>query len=303
MYHKSLHAFHAVAKTGSFTGAAKALMVGQPTISTHVKALEDGFGVELFYRRGRSVELTPIGKALVTITQGIYGHEEEAFKFLESARKLEVGRLSLCAIGPFDVIEILETFRGRHPNVGLSVSLAVENSVLNSLDEFEADIGIIGRELDEPRYFTKLYNRHRVLVIVNAAHPLAKRKTIKVKDLEGLDMILRPPVSTTRQAFESAIAEAGVEINPVMEINSREAVREAIIRGFGCGVVTESEYYPDERLRALRVSDADMHTMAIVICLKEREKRPLIRAFLDVVDDLVAARPSHQRPRRHRTSR
>ncbi|TFH42024.1 MAG: LysR family transcriptional regulator [Lysobacterales bacterium] len=71
MYQKWLQAFHTVATADGFTRAAQALNVGQPTISTHVKALENYFRVELFHRRGRSVKLTPTGAALLTITRGL----------------------------------------------------------------------------------------------------------------------------------------------------------------------------------------------------------------------------------------
>ena len=75
MYHKWLQAFHAVAREGGFTAAARSLNLGQPTISIHVKALEQQFGVELFDRQGRTVKLTPLGRSLLKITQGLYGHE------------------------------------------------------------------------------------------------------------------------------------------------------------------------------------------------------------------------------------
>ena len=78
MYEKWLQAFHAVARAGGFTAAARRLNVGQPTVSTHVRSLEDRFGVELFHRRGRVVRLTDTGRVLLTITQGMFGHEEEA---------------------------------------------------------------------------------------------------------------------------------------------------------------------------------------------------------------------------------
>ena len=71
MHQRSLAAFHAVARAGGFTAAAKLLNVGQPTVSTHVRALEDQFKVELFHRRGRTVELTEIGQLLMTITRGM----------------------------------------------------------------------------------------------------------------------------------------------------------------------------------------------------------------------------------------
>ncbi len=103
-------------------------------------------------------------------------------------------------------------------------------------------------------------------------------------------MILRTRASTTRITFERAMEDAGVEIQPVMEINSREAVREAVVRGLGIGVVSQSEFIPGERLRALRISGARMHVDAYVACLAERLNRPLISAFFTVAENLIKQR-------------
>ena len=68
-----------------------------------------------------------------------------------------------------------------------------------------------------------------MLVIVPADHPLAGRRSIRLEELDGCEMVLRPTVSTTRQAFDRALRKAGVTVRPVMEINSREANREAYL--------------------------------------------------------------------------
>lgn len=279
MYQKWLQAFHTVAVTGGFTRAAEALNVGQPTISTHVRALEDYFRVELFHRRGRSVKLTHTGETLLTITRGLYGHEEEALALLRATRDLETGQLALNAVGPFDVMEVLQVFRREHPGIVTKVTLGFEDEILDGLRDFEFDVGVVGREVDDPQFHCAFYNRHRVLVIVPAGHPLALRRSIRLEELEGVDMVLRPGFSTTRQAFDRALADAGVKVNPVMEINSREANREAVLRGFGAGVISETEFAPSPSIRTLRVSNAQMYTQAFIVCLAERRDRPLIEAF------------------------
>lgn len=279
-----------VAVHGGFTAAAKVLNVGQPTVSAHVKNLEDQFGVELFFRRGRSVELTAVGRSLLTITQGLHGHEEEAFKFLGMARELRAGQLSVGSLGPYDVMGILEAFRTRYPEVKLTLSLGATAEVLDRLFKFETDIGILGHDLKDPRLYSMFYNRQGVLVMVHTNHPFAARRSVRIEELEGQEMVLRTRESTTRQAFDRALAKAGVGIRTVMEINSREAVREAVIRGLGIGVVAELEYAPHERLRTLPVIDAEMHVLAYVVCLAERRQRPLIGAFLDVARELARDR-------------
>ena len=94
-----------------------------------------------------------------------------------------------------------------------------------------------------------------------------------------MDMVLRPTFSTTRQAFDQALTRAGVQVNPVMEINSREANREAVLRGFGAGVISETEFAPSPSIKTLRVSNAEMFTKAFLVCLAERRDRPLIAGF------------------------
>lgn len=290
MYHKWLQAFHAVAKEGGFTAAARSLNLGQPTISIHVKALEERFGVELFHRHGRTVKLTSVGHSLLTITQGLYGHEEEAIQHLRAAQQLEAGELRVGAIGPFDVMELLQHFRHQHPKVNLSVNLGAKADVLSDLMAFETDVGILAEPEGDPRLHQLFYNRYEVVVIVNDDHPWSKRKRLRIRDLVGQPMVLRTEGSTTRAAFESALEAAGVEIQPVMEINNRDAVREAVIRGLGIGAVSQSEFIPGERLRALRVTDAKIHVDAYVACLAERLNRPLIGAFFAVAEDLIKRR-------------
>lgn len=286
MYQKWLQAFHMVATTGGFTRAAEALYVGQPTISTHIKALEDHFGVELFHRRGRSVSLTPTGETLLTITRDLYGHEEEALAFLRATRQLATGELALNADGPFDVIEILQSFRREHPCIATKVTLGFEREILNGLRDFTHDVGIVGREIDEPEFHCAFYNRHRVLVIVPANHRLARRRSIRLRELQGCDAVLRPGFSTTRQAFDRALGEADVQVNTVMEIDSREANREAVRRGFGIGVISEMELAPSPQIKALVVSDAEMFTHAYIVCLAARRDRPLIDGFFRTAESI-----------------
>ena len=290
MYQKWLEAFHTVAMTGGFTRAAEALNVGQPTISTHVKALEDYFRVELFHRRGRGVQLTPTGETLLTITRGLYGHQEEALSLLRATRDLETGQLALNAVGPFDVMEVLQEFRRAYPGIVTQVTLGFEDDILEGLHDFAYDVGVVGREVDDTRFHCEFYNRHRVLVIVPSDHHLASRRSIRLEELEGVDMVLRPTFSTTRQAFDRALEHAGVTVQPVMEINSREANREAVLRGFGAGVISETEFAPSPGISTLRVTNAEMFTRAYLVCLSERRDRPLIDAFFHIAASIEPAR-------------
>lgn len=291
MYQKWLEAFHHVATEGSFTGAARKLNVGQPTISSHVSNLEGRFGVELFHRKGRSIQMTPAGKMLYDITHDLYGHEQEAISFLNTVKNLEYGELNFSAVGPYDVMELLAALRERRPGIKCAVRLALIHEVIEDLESFRADIGIVGRDCASQSIHSVFYNQHRIFVVVNRKHRLAGKRSVRIKELDGEPMIIRSTSSTTQEAFDKAAHEAGVVIEPAFEIESREGLREAIVRGLGIGVISETEFAPHPELHPLNVSDAKMHTRAYIACLKARANRPLIREFLSLADTLAAKRP------------
>jgi aminoethylphosphonate catabolism LysR family transcriptional regulator len=289
MYEKWLKAFHMVASQGGFTRAARTLNVGQPTVSSHIKSIEDHFRVELFYRRGREIELTDTGKQLFEITQGLYGHEAEAISFLRSVGQNDRGLLRLGAVGPYDVMALADAFRRRYPRIDIAVTVAPRAEVMARLSRFELDVGVVADDVAEREFHSIEFDRHCVLVMVTKTHRLARGKSVRIAELAGERVILRDAASATRRAFEQMLARAAVRVIPIMEINSREAVREAVARGMGIGVVSEREFAPHESIRALRVRDGAMHTAAHVVCLAVRRHRPLIAAFLKVAAEL--ARP------------
>jgi DNA-binding transcriptional LysR family regulator len=131
------------------------------------------------------------------------------------------------------------------------------------------------------------YSRHPVVIFAPRSHRFASRRSIRIAELEGEPMIFREEGSTTRKALDDALRRAGVAPRMVMEIGSREAIREADIMGVGIAAVSEIEYIPDPEICRVPVSDAQMYTYAHVFCLRERRGARLVKAFLDIVDELL----------------
>ncbi|MEE8188175.1 MAG: LysR substrate-binding domain-containing protein [Kiloniellales bacterium] len=287
MIYTQLRSFHAVAAEGGFTAASKVLNVGQPTITSQVKALERYFNVELFHRRGRRVELSDAGHALFAVTRRIMSREKEAVDLLNAFGGFHIGHLKVGAVGPYDATEMLAAFNERYPDLKVSVTMGNSREVLDALFDFSADVAVLAQIEDDPRLLAVPYSRHPVVVFVNTDHPWAERTSIRIEELEGQSMVLRGVGSTTRRAFEEVIDRAGVTIGPVMEIGSREAVWMAVRHGIGIGVVSELEFYTDPNLRTLEISDADIYYYTHVVCLAERRESHLIRAFLEVVEELL----------------
>jgi DNA-binding transcriptional LysR family regulator len=278
MYERWLAAFHAVARSGGFTSAAKLLNIGQPTVSTHVSALEAQFGVELFHRRGRRVELTAIGRELLTITEGLFGHEQEAIDLLRAAQARETGALRIGSVRPLDAMEICSRVLAQYPNLRLTVRLVSAPDVLNGLLNFDFDAGVVGDKTDDPRFFSAFYKRYRINIIAHVNHPLARRRSIRIRDLKGERVVQR-----TGGAFDRALKQAGVTLEPILETTSLEGVVAAVMQNIGVGAISDSGLAGIKghaNLKVIPVSDLAMFTDAHVVCLSERRSRPLIASFL-----------------------
>jgi aminoethylphosphonate catabolism LysR family transcriptional regulator len=285
-----LRSFQAVARAGGFTGAAKLLHISQPTVTTQVRFLEETYGIELFYRRGHTVKLTPLGEQLFEIAQKIFALESETVHLLEDSGELKSGLLRVGAVGPFHVTEMLARFNQRHPGLQVSVRVGNSETVLEALVDYQTDVAVLAQFTDDPRFHSVPYSRHPVVIFVNRAHRFARRRSIRIAELEGEPMILREVGSTTRKALDDALKKAGVAPRVAMEIGSREAIREAVIMGVGIGAVSEIEYIPDPEICMVPVSDAEMYTHAHVVCLEERRGARLVKAFLEIVGELQRER-------------
>ena len=252
----------------------------------------------MFLRRGRRIELTETGSGLLDIMRRLFADEKEAADYLNESRGLRTGHLRVGAVGPYHVTDMLAAFNARHP--GLYVSVAVGNSrdTLRDLLDYRTDVAVLAHVDPDPRLVAIPYQRHRVVVMCPADHAFAQRRGIRARDMESQRLIVREAGSTTRRAFDQAMRDARVRPNIVMEIGSRESIREAVAKGIGLGVVSEAEFIPDPRIRALAVTDAEIYTYAHVVHLRERQNARLVRAFLDVLGGLLGASSpsSHRRP-------
>lgn len=280
MSYASLRAFHAVASHGSFTRAAESLGVTQPTLSAQVKALQESYGVALLDRRGRGVAATSLGEQLLDITRRLFLLEEEADELLSRARDLTAGHLRVAAGGPYYAVPLLAAFGARHPGVHISLLIGNSEEVLDALVHYRADVAVISDLEPDPRLESIPYAEHRLVVFVPRKHPWARSRGIRLQDLEGQPMVLRETGSMTRRLFERATSKAKVKPRVIMEIESREAVSEAVAAGLGIGVVSEAEFGHDERLAAVPVIDITMLTREYVVCLKERRRLRIVAAFL-----------------------
>ncbi|MAF01366.1 MULTISPECIES: LysR substrate-binding domain-containing protein [Herbaspirillum] len=277
-----LRAFLAVARHRGFSAAARALGVSQPTLTTQVQSLEREHNVELFFRRGRRVDLSETAQRLLPIAQNIAELELDALNLLVNSGALHVGHLRIGAVGPFHVIEMVDAYRARYPKVELSIKLGNSAQSLADLANYVTDVAVLASFNDDARFHSVPYADHAVVLFAHRSHPFYQREAVSLAELDQQPLIMREQGSTTRLALEQALQQAGAQPQVVMEIGSREALREAVARGLGLGAVSEAEFIPDERFRMVRIAGDPVSTHTYVYCLAERREGRLVGSFMKI---------------------
>ncbi|MCH7634914.1 MAG: LysR family transcriptional regulator [Proteobacteria bacterium] len=284
-----LKSFHAVATAGGFTKAGKLLGLSQPAITIQVRALEEAYGVSLFHRNSQGVSLTDLGHKLHGVTSRIFGLIDEAEDIVAAEAALTDGHLKVGADGPYFVMDLLAAFTARYPGVRVTADMGNTETLLEQLSDYRTDVAMLTAVVLDPAYYAIPYGFQTAVVFVHRDHEWAGRKSIKLGDLDRQPMILREPPSITRRVLESALEGTDITPRVVMELGSREAVREAVAAGLGIGVVFEAELGRDDRLCSLAVADRDLGCWEYAVCLKERRNLRMVQAFLDLAVEMSPA--------------
>ena len=285
--------FLAVANAGSFTGAAKALHVSQPTVTTQIRDLEQTYDVELFLRHARGVSLTPVGLELLRIVRRIDANQKDAVAFLLAAQGLQTGHLRVGAYGgTHDVIRLLAEFNRRHPDPEVDVTFANSMTLQEALLNHELDVAVFTRSESSLEFHTLPYRHHsRQVAIVGKQHSWHIRKSVRVEELIDQVLIIREPGSEARRAMEEVIRQAGSPPKKIIQIGSREGVIAAVAEGIGVSTIFDEGLVPEQVVVKIPVVGAEVSTDVDVVCLAERKNSRIISAFLEIAEEL---RPANQ---------
>ncbi|WP_207102946.1 LysR substrate-binding domain-containing protein [Paracoccus shandongensis] len=288
MRYVQLRAFHYVATCGGFSRAAEELLLTQPAISDQVRKLEEEYDVLLFNRMRKQVTLTSAGEALLQITRRMFDCEQQALDLLSESRALQSGHLRVVADSAHHLLHILARFRKRHPGVRISVRAGNTQTVVSSLYNYEADLGILGEMPTLKNFDCQLLSSSPIIAFVARSHALAGVKRLRLDQLPGHPLVLRERGSKTRTKLEVAARAVGVELQPAVEAEGREAVREIVASGVGIGFVSLAEFGEDTRLVPITLLPEEDLTMdEALICLQERRHSKLVEAFFEMARQAV----------------
>ena len=284
-----LRAFDAVAREGSFTRAAGRLFISQPAVTGHIKTLEEHYQITLLRRTARRVELTEEGIKLAAITRAMFGLVDEAQVMLEANRQLLTGRLEVAADGPHLVMPMLASLRERYPGITVNLRLGNAQETLAALLSEHADVAVLTEVEPRNGLMLRPLKQSHICALVPSSHPWqALTGGVEMAQLDQVIMVLREPASTTRRTFDQACKQAGVSPRVLLELDSREAVTEAVAAQLGVGIVSSAEVSQDPRVCAVPINGHGLTNRHMLGCMERRAQLRLIKAFMSLAPSSAA---------------
>ena len=287
MLSAELKAFYMVARLGSITQAAKKLGLSQPTVTTQIRSLEGQYAVELFYRGGRRLTLTDEGARLLPMVQALLQQESDIEFFLRNCGQMQ-GSLRIGATSPYYVLGLIKAFRERYPQIEVSVEIGNSQQVLEALYECRVDLAASSQPVEDARLIHLVLGRDPLVLAVHRSHPLAAQRSVALGELRNHCLLMREAGSTTRELTEKLLRESAVTPASMLEIGSRESIREAVIRNLGVSIISRQEVPDNPELRVLELQGAPLID-EYLFCLKERRQVRLTSAFLALARETAPA--------------
>jgi len=236
-----LRVFLGVYRTKSFTKASQLLNLSQPTISSHIKALEDELGIRLFDRIGRNVLPTKDAEALSTLASEIVHSVDEIKDSIGALRSQIKGDISIGAStipATYLIPRAVAEFRKKNPSVFIRVISGDSASITKMVASDELLIGAVGAKMmhSDGLQYTPFYEDEIVFVV----SPKLNIGRINKKTISSVPFVLREEGSGTRKVLEEHLKREGIEsLNVISIFGSTEAVKEAVRSGLGVSAISK----------------------------------------------------------------
>jgi len=303
---EQLRIFTAVAEREHVTQAARALNLTQSAVSAAVSALEARYGVRLFDRVGRRIELTESGRLFLVEARAVLARAAAAENVLADLAGLKRGSLSLAAsqtVASYWMPPLMARYRERYPGIALKLTVGNTETVAAMVRDGAVDLGFVEGEIDEPA-LTVIPVADDQLVVVTQTGRMPKRPKSRVPlraaDLKEMRWVFRERGSATRSIFEDALIALGLDpatLDVALELPSNEAVRAAVEHGAGAAALSKlavNDALASGALTALNFTLPKRQFYAVRH--RERWVSQAERELLAMAADKTSATPLRKRP-------
>lgn len=285
---RQLEVFVKVAELGSFSRAAEGLFVTQPTVSEHVRALEEELGLRLLDRLGRGATPTKAGQLLLSYARQILQLQRDARQALEQFQGRMSGELVVGAStipGEYVLPPLIGRFKEKYPDISISLLIGDTRQALDWLLEGKVEVAVVGAQgPQQPLEYRELMP-DELVVVVSSGHPWRGRKTVALDEVRAEPLIVRERGSGSRHALERALEEVGLDLGDfrvVGEMGSTQAIKQAVKAGVGVSLISKRAVEDECRVNLLwcvKVKDLRFSRFFYLATHRGRTRSPLAEAF------------------------
>lgn len=282
---KQIQVFIAIAKVENTTQAAETLFLTQSACSMALTNLEKQLGVELFERHGRKLILNDNGKLLLPKAVNIIQAIEEAQTLISSPKDRKLtGQLIIGAsstIGNYILPKIIGDFSNQHAQTKLTLQVSNTKNIIRQLLKFNIDIGMIEGHCYDPQIKVIPWKQDELVMIASPHHSLCHKKRLTLDDLKSAPWILREPGSGTREKIEEIM---GSQLNIFLELGHTEAIKQAVMNGFGISCLSQAtvkKSLKNRELLALKTPFLKLTRAFYILLHKEKQETELLKSFLE----------------------
>lgn len=257
MDERRLRIFQCVAELCNFSRAAEVLHLSQPSVSQQIQGLEEYFGVRLFDRTSKTVQLTAAGRTLYAQVEPLLQQHAEVRRAVAGAAGVVSGRLVVGAsltIGEYVLPRAIQPFVLHYPDVDLHVQIENTEQIAHLVSSGALDLGLVEGPVTAGDLVQEAFLEDELIPIAPAGHPWQEKASISLADFLTEPLILREKGSGTRRVMEEALAAAGVNLDRLavrMELAGTEAIKEAVEIGLGVSVISRWTIRKELRLGSL----------------------------------------------------
>ncbi|HYM14937.1 MAG TPA: LysR family transcriptional regulator [Dehalococcoidia bacterium] len=287
-----IEAFVQVAQHRSFSKAADALFLTQPSVTARIQSLERDLGEALFERNGRGVRLTEMGATFLPFARRSLKALQEGRDALEGMRNLDIGTLKLgsaLTVSTYVLPKILKRYCSAYPGVEVSVHTGRSEQVLQMVLSDDVHCAL-ERTVQHPEIVTIPLYEDDLVLVASPEHRFARAGSATIEDVGREPLILFDRGSSYNQLIQGVFRQHGIVPRTLMELDTIEATKKMVEEGLGIALLpkvsTEREF-EQARLRHINVSDAAMPRRQIsLIFRKNRKHTRAVQAFLALIAEL-----------------
>ena len=285
---QQLRVFGAVARNKTLTEIAAELDLKQPTVSFHLKKLEEELGVELFRKQLRHIRLTDIGEAILPYALRIISLVDEAEHLVKEHREQGRGKLKIGASytpATYFLPPYLAAFQNDFPNVLPLLTVKKAGEIIDLLQEYEIDVAIVSLA-DVHREGLEIIRLadDELKLLLPPQHPLRDKDPITLADLKDEPFLIHEKGSTSRDLSEAWARENGFQCNIRMELGAIETIKESVKHHIGIGILPKRSVLREVNLGELVMRDLPGYVNRRFISLAYRKEDLLsfhVRTFIE----------------------